>query len=262
VKGGRLARIAYPATLVSLVLSDVIGNQLDVVGSGPTAPDRSTFADCLNVLSQYRIERDFPPAALAFLQRGATGGFEETPKNGSPVFRNVQNLIVGDYNLAVAGAKKQAEALGYHSFIVEPPFVGEARKIALAHTALAKNFLTDRSVSRPLCAVSGGETTVTVRGDGVGGRNQELGLTAAIEIDGQDGIVILSGGTDGTDGPTDAAGAIVDGTTLARARAKGLDAAEFLRRNDAYPFLQSVGDLLVTGPTRTNVVDLCVILVV
>jgi glycerate 2-kinase len=262
VKGGRLAELAYPATVVSLLLSDVIGDSVDIIGSGPTAPDPSTFADCLPVIERYGVGEIIPGAVRRILQKGVAGEAAETPKSDNPVFAKVQNLIVGNNQSALRGAKERAQALGYQTLILSSSVEGEAKKVAIDLAAIAKDILTGRGrVHRPACIISGGETTVTIDSDGVGGRNQELALAAAVEINGMEGVVALSGGTDGTDGPTDAAGAIVDGTTLERARDKGLDARDYLRRHDSYPLLRTVGDLLVTGPTLTNVMDLQLVLV-
>jgi len=262
VKGGRLAELAYPATVVALILSDVIGDAVDIIGSGPTAPDSSTFANCLSIIERYDVGEMIPGAVRRFLQKGAAGEAAETPKSGDPVFDKVQNLIVGNNQSALSAAKEKAEALGYHALVLSSTVEGEAKKVAIDHAAMAKDILAGRGrVQRPACIISGGETTVTIQGDGLGGRNQEFALAAAIEIDGMAGVVVLGGGTDGTDGPTDAAGAIVDGTTLQRAREKGFDARDYLRRNDSYPLLKAVGDLLVTGPTLTNVMDLRLVLV-
>ena len=262
VKGGRLAELAYPSTVISLVLSDVIGDAVDIIGSGPTAPDSSTFADCLSIIEQYGVGKMIPGVVRGFLQKGAAGEAAETPKAGDPIFHKVQNLIVGNNRFALSAAKERAEALGYHAFVLSNSVDGEAKKVAVDHAAIAKDVLAGHGrVNRPACIISGGETTVTIEGDGLGGRNQEFALAAAVEIDGMAGVVVLGGGTDGTDGPTDAAGAIVDGTTLQRAREKGLDARDYLQRNDSYPLLKTVGDLLVTGPTLTNVMDLRLVLV-
>jgi glycerate 2-kinase len=262
VKGGRLAELAYPSTIVSLILSDVIGDAVDSIGSGPTAPDSSTFADCLSIIERYGVGEMIPGVVRRFLQKGAAGEATETPKAGDPIFHKVQNLIVGNNQSALLAAKESAEALGYHVLALSSSVEGEASKAALDHAAIAKDVLAGRGrVHRPACIISGGETTVTIEGDGLGGRNQEFALAAAVEIDGMEGVVVLSGGTDGTDGPTDAAGAIVDGTTLQRATEKGLDARDYLRRNDSYPLLKTIGDLLVTGPTLTNVMDLQLVLV-
>ena len=263
IKGGRLARLAYPATLVSLILSDVVGDSLDVIASGPTVPDSSSFADCLRVIARYKLEEKIPPRVRAFLESGARGEVEETPKAEDPIFQKVRNVIVGNNRTALDAARLKAEELGYNTLLLSNRMEGEAKVVAAAHAAIAMEIITTGNpVGRPACVLSGGETTVTVRGKGLGGRNQEFALAAAAAIDGAEGVVILSGGTDGTDGPTDAAGGVIDGTTLQRGRDKGLDAADFLRRNDSHTFLRAVGDLLVTGPTFTNVMDLRLVLIV
>jgi glycerate 2-kinase len=262
VKGGRLAELAQPSTVVSLFLSDVIGDSIEHIGSGPTAPDSSTFSDCLMVLQRYDVGAMIPRSVRNRLERGAAGAIAETPKPGNPIFQKVQNQIVGNNQLALSAARDKARALGYQVILLSSSIEGEARRAAVDHVAMARDLGSARGAARtPVCMISGGETTVTLRGKGTGGRNQEFALAAAIEIDGMDGIVVLSGGTDGTDGPTDAAGGIVDGTTLRRARKKGLDAKTHLGANDSYPFLKSVGDLLMTGPTFTNVMDVQLVLI-
>jgi len=261
VKGGQLARLIYPSTLISLILSDVIGDKLDSIASGPTVPDTSTFSDCLHILDKYDIKQKIPGVVLEHLERGAKGEIKETPKADDPAFEKTQNVIIGSNILAVKAAKKKAQELKYHSLIHSTFIEGEAREAARAHAALAKEILSSGSpVPRPACVISGGETTVTIRGKGLGGRNQEFVLAAAIEIDGLEGVVILSGGTDGTDGPTDAAGALADGETVRRAKAQGLDAEHHLRENDSYHFFKPLGDLIITGPTFTNVMDLQLVL--
>jgi hydroxypyruvate reductase len=262
IKGGRLARLAYPATLVSLILSDVVGDSLDVIASGPTVPDSSSFADCLLVVERYELKEKIPPRVRTFLEAGARGEVEETPKAGEPIFQHVRNVIVGNNRMAVEAARVKAEGLGYNTLALSSFIEGEAKVVAAAHAAIAREIIaTGNPIRRPACVLSGGETTVTVRGKGLGGRNQEFALAAAAAIAGAEGVVVLSGGTDGTDGPTDAAGGVVDGTTLQRGRDKGLDAADFLRGNDSHTFLSAVGDLLVTGPTLTNVMDLRLVLI-
>ncbi len=262
VKGGQLARLAYPSTLISLVLSDVIGDKLDSIASGPTAPDTSTFGDCLRILDKYSIKQKIPAAVLEHLERGVKGEVEETPKADDPAFKKTQNVIIGSNILAVKAAKEKAQELKYHSLIHSSFVEGEAKEAARVHAALAKEILTTGSpVPRPACVVSGGETTVTIRGKGLGGRNQEFALAAAIEIDGLEDVVILSGGTDGTDGPTDAAGALADGETVSRAKEQGLDAEQHLWENDSYHFFKPLGDLIITGPTLTNVMDLQLVIV-
>jgi glycerate 2-kinase len=262
IKGGRLAELAYPSTVLSLILSDVIDDSMDNIGSGPTVPDSSTFADCLSIIDRYGVGAMIPGAVTSFLKKGAAGEIVDTPKAGDPIFQKVQNLLIGNNQLALVAAKEKAEALGYNTLVLSRSIEGEARKVAIDHVVIARDVLSSSSPRPPACIISGGETTVAIRGDGLGGRNQEFALAAAIEIDGLEGVVVLSGGTDGTDGPTDAAGGIVDWTTVQRARDQGLDARSYLERNDSYPFLKTVGDLLITGPTLTNVMDLRLVLIV
>ena len=262
LKGGQLAGLAAPATLISLVLSDVIGDSLETIGSGPTAPDSSTYSDCLHIIRHYQLGPKIPSAVLEYLERGARGESAETPQHLSGIFERVQNVIIGNIRTALSSALRRAEELGYHTMIFSEAIQGESRAVARRFAALLKEIAaSDQPVSRPACVISGGETTVTVRGDGLGGRNQEFALAAALEVSGVDQIVVLSAGTDGTDGPTDAAGGIVDGKTVERAIAQGLDAAASLDRNDSHHLLQATDDLLFTGPTLTNVMDLQVGLV-
>ena len=251
IKGGQLARTAAPATVLSLILSDVIGDDLAVIGSGPTAPDPSTFAGARQVLRQYGLEDRVPPAVIERLNARAP----ETPKPGDALFDNVRNIIVGSNRQALDAAARRAEQLGYRAVIVSGAVEGEARDVAAAFVARA------RQTPGRVCLISGGEPTVTLRGTGKGGRNQEFALAAAIALAGVPHIVALSAGTDGTDGPTDAAGAIVDGETVARAAALGLSSAGHLEANDAYPLFKAVGDLIRTGPTGTNVMDIQLMLV-
>jgi glycerate 2-kinase len=262
LKGGRLAQLAQPSTLVSLVLSDVVGDPLDAIASGPTVPDPTTFQHCLAILARYGLEGGIPGPALCLLTRGARGEVPETPKPGDPTFERTQTLIVGNNGLALHAAREKAEELGYNAVILSSALEGDTREVARDHAAIAREILaTGRPVPRPACVLSGGETTVTMRGAGRGGRNQEFALAAALEVEGLEGVLIFSGATDGSDGPTDAAGAWADGSTVRRGRDVGLDAADMLRENDSYTFFQAVGDALLTGPTRTNVMDLRLVLV-
>jgi len=262
LKGGRLAELTYPANTVSLILSDVVGDRLEAIASGPTVGDSTTFADCLEIVRRYGLGRKIPPTVLNLLERGARGEAAETPKPSAALFQKVQNVVVGSNRMALAAAQKNAAALGYHTQVLSNTIEGESRTVASSHCARIKEMARrEQPAGQPLCLISGGETTVTLRGDGLGGRNQEFALAAAIEIAELNNVVVLSAGTDGTDGPTDAAGAIVDGTTVQRGRAQGLNAHEFLARNDSYHFLQATGDLLITGPTLTNVMDLQVVLI-
>ncbi|MGI8741076.1 MAG: glycerate kinase type-2 family protein [Bryobacteraceae bacterium] len=258
IKGGQLARLAQPATVVTLILSDVIGDELDVIGSGPTVPDRSTFADARSILDKYKLWKKVPRSIAQHLRASEC----ETPKPGDPAFARVHNRIVGSNRLAVDAAAKRARELGYRTLVL-PTFIdGETRDAARLHAAIAKEIRASGQPLRPpACIISGGETTVTIRGKGKGGRNQEFALAAAIEIDGLRGVTILSAGTDGTDGPTDAAGAIATGETLNRARQQKLDATKYLADNDSYHFFGPLGDLIKTGPTGTNVMDVRIVLV-
>ncbi len=257
IKGGQLARLAYPATVLALVLSDVIGDDLDVIGSGPTVPDSSTCDDARAVFKKYGIWEKAPTAVRERLASSDA----ETPKPGGPIFDRVQNLIVGSNRLALDAAAREARALGFHPLLLSACVQGEAREVARVHSAIAREIrTTGHPLRAPACVLSGGETTVTIRGTGLGGRNQEFALAAALDIAGLDNVVILSAGTDGTDGPTDAAGAIADGSTIARARAAGLNAAAHLANDDSYRFFDSLGDLIKTGPTGTNVADIQVVL--
>ena len=254
IKGGQLARLAYPAAVLTLILSDVIGDDLDVIGSGPTVPDRSTFAEAAAILQKYNLWKKAPREIVTRIRRAET----ETPKPGDPAFTRVQNLIVGSNRLAVDAAARQARQLGYRTLILSSYIQGETREIAKMHAAIAKEIVASgHPVRPPACIISGGETTVTIRGKGLGGRNQEFALAAAIEIDGLKGVTILSAGTDGTDGPTDAAGALATGDTVRG----NPDAQKYLSENDSYRYFESLGDLIKTGPTGTNVMDIRVILV-
>jgi hydroxypyruvate reductase len=262
VKGGQLARLAHPATVVSLILSDVVGDPLDVIASGPTVGDPTTFQDCLEILDRYGLRDKVPASVLTHLEAGAGGEIAETPKPDDPIFKKTSTLLVGTNLQALRAASAEAETLGYSSLILSSMIEGDTGEAARFHTALTREIVkSGYPLKPPTCLVSGGETTVVVRGEGKGGRNQEFALVAALELDGLEGVCLLCGGTDGTDGPTDAAGAVVDGDTVARAQAKGLDPRKYLETNDSYHFFQHLDDLVITGPTNTNVMDLRVVLV-
>jgi hydroxypyruvate reductase len=258
IKGGQLARLAYPAQVLALLLSDVIGDNLDVIGSGPTAPDASTFALARAILEKYGIFDRTPASIRERIEGGARGRLPETPKPGDPLFKHVRNVVIGSNRLAVDAAAARARQLGFRTLVLSTFIEGETREIARMHAAIAQEIVhAGRPLKPPACVITGGETTVTIRGDGLGGRNQEFVLSAAIDISGLPNVAVLSAGTDGSDGPTDAAGAIADGRTLAR----NPHAPEFLARNDSYRYFESLGDLVVTGPTNTNVMDVRLILV-
>jgi len=261
-KGGGLARIAYPATVVSLILSDVIGDDLNVIASGPAVPDTSTFGDARDVFNKYDIWHKLPESVQTLIQQGLAGDIEDTPKAGDDVFRKCFSELVGTNIQALIAAREEAQRQGYQSLILSSTVEGEAREVVKMFAAFAKEVRNSANpIPAPACILCGGETTVTIQGQGKGGRNQEFALASAMIIDGMENIVVLSGGTDGTDGPTDAAGAIADGRTRARARAKHLDPLDFLKRNDSYHFFQALDDLIITGPTRTNVSDVYMLLV-
>jgi glycerate 2-kinase len=261
-KGGQLARAAQPARVVTLILSDIVGDPLDAIASGPTVPDPTTYADALSILGKYRLSAHIPEAIRKRLEAGVGGNFPETPKPDDPLFARVRNLIVASNIQALEAAESEARGLGFAPMILSSSIEGETREIARMHAALAREVRTSGNpVAPPACLISGGETTVTLRGSGKGGRNQEFILAGAVDIAGLPRTVILSAGTDGTDGPTDAAGAIADGDTCARALAAGLNPRAALDANDAYPFFEKLGDLILTGPTKTNVMDVRLILV-
>ena len=262
VKGGRLAQMAYPATVTSFILSDVVGDDLDVIASGPTVPDSSTFQDAEKILKGYGIWEQLASDVRNHIEKGSSGQIADTPKSDDTVLQQCSQVMVGNNLQALKAAGKAAEQLGYRLLILSSKVEGEAREVAKFYAAIAKEALaSENPLKPPICILAGGETTVTLQGDGQGGRNQEFALAAALAIDGLDNIVILSGGTDGTDGPTDAAGAIADGTTAVRARKNGLNPKDFLQRNDSYNFFQKLDDLVMTGPTRTNVMDIYLLLV-
>ena len=262
IKGGRLCEQANGAAVVSLILSDVIGDNLDVIASGATAPDESTFADAQALVARFGLQEKIPQAVADLLSRGVRGDVPETPKPGDPVFGKAHNVIVGSLSEALLAAERQARKRGYNPLVLTSMIKGEAADVAKVLCAVAKEVHRfNRPVALPACLLSGGETTVTLKGNGLGGRNMELALAAAIELDGVQRALLLSAGTDGTDGPTDAAGAFADGSTVTRAATIGLKPEADLANNDSYRFFKQIGDLLITGPTRTNVMDLQIVLV-
>ena len=262
IKGGQLARLAFPATVVSLLLSDVIGDSLDVIGSGPTVADASTFAEAQAILRKYEIDRKAPESVRERIERGVAGEIPETPKPGDPALSRTHNVVVGSNILAVNAAAAKARELGLRTMVLSTFVEGETRDVARMHAAIARQArVYGQPVRGPACIITGGETTVTIRGQGKGGRNQEFALAAAIDIAGLDDVLILSGGTDGSDGPTDAAGALADGSTCQRAAKLGLSAKVYLANNDSYHFFEPLGDLLITGPTNTNVMDVRLIII-
>ena len=261
IKGGQMARALFPARSLTLILSDVIGDPVDAIASGPTVPDTTTYGEALEVLRRYCIEDRIPVSILRHLERGARGEIPETPKAGDPCFATAHHRIVGNNLQSLLAARDRAARLGFQALILTTELKGESREVAKVLTALLLEMRrSGHPVSPPACLLLGGETTVTVRGKGKGGRSQELVLAGAIAIAGGRDLVIWSAGTDGTDGPTDAAGAVADGDTWARAKEVGLDPLRALEENDAYHFFEGLGDLIKTGPTLTNVMDILLLL--
>ncbi|MDP3017037.1 MAG: glycerate kinase [Deltaproteobacteria bacterium] len=262
MKGGWLARWAFPSTIITFILSDVVGDPLDVIASGPTVPDTSTFQESWEILKRYGLINEIASSIRNHLQAGREGKIKETPKAGESVFEKVHNMIIGSNIVALRAAEKEFSLAGFNTIILSSSIVGETREAARFHGAIAREVVsTGKPIDRPACILSGGETTVTIRGSGLGGRNQEFALSGAFEISGLEKAVLLSGGTDGTDGPTDAAGAMADHTTITRARQMGLNPVKYLENNDSYHFFEKLGDLLITGPTHTNVMDVRILLV-
>ena len=262
IKGGGLARAVYPATIITLILSDVVGDDLDSIASGPCVPDSMSFADCQSLFAKYSIEAEIPVRVRSYIQKGVAGEVPETPKAGDEIFTRTQNVIVGNNFNSLIRAKEKAEELGYRTLLLSSRIEGETRDVAFNHMAIAAEIeLHGLPVAKPACILTGGETTVKLKGDGKGGRNQEFVLAAAMKMSGLSHAVVLSAGTDGTDGPTDAAGALADSTTLQRAAEKGLDPSQYLENNDSYHFFAQLGDLYKTGPTNTNVMDIRIVLV-
>jgi hydroxypyruvate reductase len=254
IKGGGLARLAFPATLVSFMLSDVVGDDLSTIGSGPTVPDPTTFHDAWRVLEAYDLLKRAPDSVLVHLSQGCNGTIADTPKPGEAAFSGVHNFLIGSNRLALEAAAAAAQHLGFVPQTLPDPLCGDTTDAARSFAQRLRTMLP--TCRRPMCILVGGETTVQVRGRGKGGRNQEFALVVAQEMQDAVGWVLLSAGTDGIDGPTDAAGAFVDDQTLTRARQQGLDPSTFLRDNDTYSFFGALGDLFCPGPTGTNVMDI------
>lgn len=246
LKGGGAAQHANGARIISLLLSDVVGDPLEAIASGPTAPDPATREDALSIIEKYKLHGKIPPSIIPALR--------ETAKPDDPVFERVQNQIIGSNSIALHTLSGQLKEEGIEAKIIDPALQGEAREIGKEIASRLKQELN--AMPRPFCLLAGGETTVTLRGDGKGGRNQELALAAVSELAGLENVMLISIATDGEDGPTDAAGAVVTGETAQRAKHLGMDAIDFLSRNDAYSFFAKLDDLIKTGPSGTNVNDL------
>lgn len=270
VKGGNLAKIAHPSTLLNLMVSDVVGDRIDTIGSGPFVVDKSTFSDALGVIGKYSLIRKIPPSALACIAEGANNEMltgeaqptDETANENRSIIEKTTHFIIASNIRSLSAAKDCAKDLGYHCLILSSAIEGDTRDAAAWHAKIALEVLSSSNpIPVPACIISGGETTVQVRGEGKGGRNMEFALQAAPLIDGFENLMIASIGTDGTDGPTDAAGAVAHGFTLKNAEKMGLDIQEFMNNNDSYHFFKELGDLIITGPTHTNVMDIRIILI-
>ena len=266
VKGGRLAEFMFPAVSFNLILSDVVGDRLDVIASGATSPDISTFMDMRVVFAKYGLTDQIPDNVLKIMRRGLNKQIPETPKPGDKIFRKVSNLLIGTNHLALMAAKQKAEQLGYQTRILNSQLIGEAREVGKELFAVARKYQNQKSSQeKPLCLLFGGETTVTIKGNGKGGRNQEMALSFLSEMANSssavDNISFLSAGTDGNDGPTDAAGAFATAELLTRTGKKQISILEYLNNNDSYHFFKAVDGLLITGPTNTNVCDIQIILI-
>lgn len=260
VKGGMLARAASPATVVSLILSDVVGDPLDVIASGPTAPDPTTFRDALAILNKYKAESQIPPKIRQYLLDGLAGKNSETLKDMDEILDYTYNLVIGNNRLALASAQEKAESLGYEARIVTDKLEGDVEIVCAEIFNLA--LLTQQqNPHQRSCLLFGGEPTVKVRGEGLGGRNQHLALLMAQALKDHPIITFLSGGTDGTDGPTDAAGAVVDSYTMSNSENLKLNLEQHIHHHDSYHFFKQEGGLIRTGPTQTNVMDLLVVLI-
>jgi hydroxypyruvate reductase len=270
IKGGRLAEAFAPAALLSLILSDVVGDDLDSIASGPTVPDRSTWDKAFEILQEKKVWESLPHSIKTVFKEGLAGLRPETPKPDSSIFLNTETVLVGNNMLALSAAEQEAKARGYNTLLLSSRIVGEAREVAMLFPALARDIAQyGVPLVKPACILAGGETTVTLKGKGKGGRNQEMALAFASSLEGLASapgfsdreMIFLSGGTDGNDGPTDAAGAYASCSTIERARNLNLDIKEYLANNDSYNFFQKTGDLFLTGPTGTNVCDIQVLLV-
>lgn len=260
VKGGGLARAIFPAEAVSLIISDVPGDPLDVIASGPTVPDPSTFKEALTIIEKYNIS-SVPGSLIDHLQKGAKGQVPETPKPGDPIFSKSANILLGNNKMALEAGAEKAAGLGLESIIVDDDLHGDSRLAAKYIVEKALSYRKQKKNENPLCLLFGGETTLKVTGTGLGGRNQHLALSAAVLIKDTPGITILSAGTDGNDGPTDAAGAVVDSGTMRAALSLDIDPQKYLDRFDSYNFFKSAGGQIITGPTLTNVMDIVVAIV-
>jgi len=262
VKGGRLAATLYPATVLTLIISDVVGDKIDAIASGPTVPDPTTYHDAEQVLKKYDLWSRIPANARSIITNGVSGSIPDTPKRENKIFKHVHNLIIGSNRASCIAAATAMRRAGYRTQVLSIQVTGEAREAGRIFGSIARD-LQDSGLPYPAqsALVAGGETTVTVRGKGKGGRNQELALAAAMKISDSERVVVGSFATDGIEGQTDAAGAVADGSTITRGLKLGMDPEEFLRNNDSYHYFLKLKDLVMTGPTGTNVNDITILAV-
>jgi glycerate 2-kinase len=261
VKGGHLARIAYPATIISLIISDVPGDKMDVIASGPTVADTTTFHQALEVLERYRLKEKIAPAIITYLNDGAAGKIPETPRENDPVFSKTCNVLAGCNRMALEAARNKALEYNINAIIVDDQLQGDTSTVAEYIVETALKFSNDREEVKPVCLLFGGETTVKMSGNGLGGRNQHLALETAVLLKDYPGITVLCAGTDGNDGPTGSAGAVVDSETLVSAREHGVDPVKYISAFDSFHFFKKTGGHIITGPTLTNVMDMIIIIV-
>ncbi len=261
VKGGQLTRIVRPAQLATLILSDVTGNPLEVIASGPTVPDPSTFSDALKVIDDYNLTADITSGVLNYLKDGSNGIHPETPKPGDPLFSGTLSILAGTNQIALKAAKAQAVNMGFKTYIIDTELHGDVENVSESVISTAISFKNNNDIQKPVCLLYGGETTVRINGNGKGGRNQHLALLAAMRLKNLPGFTLLSAGTDGTDGPTDYAGAVVDSETVRKAISLNEDPENYLYEFNSYNFFKRCGGQIITGPTYTNVMDIVVILV-
>ena len=261
LKGGQLARIIFPARLVTLIISDVTGNLLDVIASGPTVPDTSTFAEALAIIEKYRLTNDFTTGVMNYIKDGILGVRPETLKSGDPLFSGTVNILAGTNLIALEAAMDFAQKMGFKTYILDKEMQGDVDSVAEFLFNAAVRYKNNPEIPKPVCLILGGETTVKVSEGGTGGRNQHFALSAALHLKNCPGITILSAGTDGTDGPTDAAGAVVDSYTVKQAESVSIDPEKYLKGFDSYNFFRKTGGHIMTGPTFTNVMDIVVVLV-
>jgi len=261
VKGGQLARAIWPARSVNIILSDVIGNQLDIIASGPTVPDTSTFSEALKILEDYQLMNDITDGIINYLSEGAAGNKPETPKPDDPLFSRTINVLAGTNLTALEAARKKAIDLGFTPFIINDSLQGDVAEISQYLVDTALYYMDNNEIEKPVCLLFGGETTLKVTGNGLGGRNQHLALIIAMKLQNIQGITVLAAGTDGSDGPTEATGAVIDSDTMHLALSLNADPERFLNEFDSFHFFKKTGGHIITGPTMTNVMDMIVIIV-